>query len=124
MSISLPAIVEVTIVLALTASICLAEEVSIPRVPPGHPRVYLRPTDLPDLKEKVASPQFHQLWEDVRGAASDTPICAAFVYLVTGDKAAGRSAIDGALTAVEIIHRCPCVRGAVPLGRMHLRLVL
>ncbi len=101
MSISLPAIVEVTIVLALTASICLAEEVSIPRVPPGHPRVYLRPTNLPDLKEKVASPQFHQLWEDVRGAASDTPICAAFVYLVTGDKAAGRSAIDGALTALK-----------------------
>ena len=92
---------ETVALLVLAVGFCLASEVSIPAVPAGHPRVYLRPADLPHLREKVESPEFQGRWEEIRKASADTPICAAFVYLITGDRAAGRSAVEGALAALK-----------------------
>ena len=38
---------------------------AIPRVPAGHPRVYLRPGDLQDIRQKAASPRFQAAWAEV-----------------------------------------------------------
>jgi heparin/heparan-sulfate lyase len=86
---------------AVAANVCMAAGSSIPQVPPGHPRVYVRPSDLAHLKEKIASPEFQPVWEEIRDAAGKSPVGAAFVYLVTGDRASGRSAVEGALAALK-----------------------
>ena len=71
----------------------------VPPVPPGHPRVYVRPSDLPAIREKVESSEFQKSWELVR--KSDSPFCRAFVYLVTGDEEAARQAIDRCLETFD-----------------------
>ena len=63
----------------------------IPKVPPGHPRVYVRPSDLPSIREKIENPEFSKAWESVK--ESDYMLCKAFVYMVAGDAEAGRQAI-------------------------------
>lgn len=75
-----------------------------PAVPEGHPRVYVRSADLPALRAKIDHPEFQHSWRLVRGAQSDPRhgyFYSAFVYLVTGDKAAGRRAVEGGLAAVK-----------------------
>ncbi len=68
-------------------------------VPEGHPRVYVRPGDLPEVQAKLQSPAFAQAWSDVQECTE--PICQAFVYLVTGDVAAGEAAATAGLTALQ-----------------------
>jgi len=63
----------------------------IPPVPEGHPRVYVRPANLPAVRAKLKSPEFAEAWRRVRD--SDRPLCKAFVYLVTRDEKAGREAV-------------------------------
>jgi len=64
----------------------------IPEVPSGHPRVYVRPSDLPSIREKIESPEFSKAWELVR--ESDYMLCKAFVYMIAGDVESGRQAIN------------------------------
>src|SRR5574340_1563848 len=101
MTLALLTTAELALVVLVMLGMCLAAETDIPTVPAGHPRVYLRPDDLPHLRDKVATPEFQGRWEEVRAKAADTPVCAAFVYLVTGDKVAGRSAVEGGLAALK-----------------------
>jgi hypothetical protein len=75
-----------------------------PQVPAGHPRVYVRPADLPAIRAKINLPEFRDSWDRVRNAQSDARhgyFFSAFVYLITGDKQAGRRAVDGGLAAVK-----------------------
>jgi heparin/heparan-sulfate lyase len=75
-----------------------------PKVPSGHPRVYVRPGDLPEIRAKIASPAFKASWEQVKAAQADPRhgwFYSAFVYLVTQDKGAGRRAVEGSLSAVK-----------------------
>ncbi len=77
--------------------------VTVPRVPAGHPRVYVRASDLPAIKAKLSRDEFKAAWSQVQAATSHPdygPFASAFVYLVTGDKAAGRRAIENGLTAL------------------------
>ncbi len=78
-------------VLLATSSETLAAE--IPAMPAGHPRVYVRPADLPRLKKNLTHPKLQAKWERVR--TQKEPLSQAFVYLMTQDKKAGRQAIDG-----------------------------
>jgi len=111
-------------VVMLTLSACVrAEEVRMPEVPDGHPRVYVRPDDVPKIREKTASEQFKHAWETVKRGAEGSDsygiLCNAFVYLVTQDKAVGRRAIEMALPILKKsddarvfrapMHQCACV---------------
>ncbi len=73
--------------------------VHIPPVPPGHPRVYVRPDDLPEIRAKLEHPRFEKIWNQILN--SDSTFCRAFVYLLTGDEEAGRQAIQQWLRDVE-----------------------
>jgi len=77
----------------------MLQAVTIPTVPSGHPRVYVRPTDIPELKAKINSSEFFSAWNTVKN--SSQPLCKAFVYLVTDDEAAGRTAITKGLSAIQ-----------------------
>ena len=77
---------------------------AIPRVPDGHPRVYLRPGDLPAIRRKVASPAFQRAWSEVTEGARHPDVgyvFNAFLYLVKQDREAGRRAVAGALRALR-----------------------
>ncbi|HIE27146.1 TPA: hypothetical protein EYP66_07660 [Candidatus Poribacteria bacterium] len=65
--------------------------VRILSVPSGHPRVYVCPDDLPTIRAKTEHPQFQRAWKLVR--ESNSTVCRAFMYLLTGDGEAGRKAI-------------------------------
>ena len=78
-----------------------AEE-AIPPVPAGHPRVYVRPSDLPTIRAKLKQQAFQESWALIQ--ASDQPVCKAFVYLMTGDEALGRQAIIEGLRNLKSGH--------------------
>jgi heparin/heparan-sulfate lyase len=103
------------LLLALLASLAVGENapvsaigaVRVPAVPAGHPRVYVRTNDLPGIRAKLTMPEFARAWARVqRGAATNTiaeagPLCNAFIYLVQGDRAQGRRAIESALAGLK-----------------------
>lgn len=77
---------------------------AIPPVPAGHPRVYLRPGDLPAIRQKIASPSFQRAWREVTEGARHPEVgyvFNAFLYLVKQDREAGRRAVAGALRALR-----------------------
>jgi heparin/heparan-sulfate lyase len=77
---------------------------AIPKVPSGHPRVYVRSTDLATIRQKIASPRFQWAWNEVQEGTRHPEIghvFDAFVYLVRGDRDAGRRAVAGALGALR-----------------------
>lgn len=76
-----------------------AHATEIPPVPQDHPRVYLRPSDLPAIKAKLTQPEFNTAWQAVQ--QSDHMLCRAFVYLTQNDRQAGREAIT---TWLSYIH--------------------
>jgi len=79
----------------------LATSRAAPDVPEGHPRVYVRPDDMPEIQAKLALPEFADRWEDVQ--SSEHPVSRAFVYLVSGDEDAGRQAITDALAEMQVL---------------------
>lgn len=101
----------------------LADDVEIPKVPSGHPRVYVRPSHLPEIRRKVETDEFKDAWEAIKREAKRTRsysiLCRGFVYLVTQDRDMGRSAIDLALEIIKKsedarvfrapMHQCACV---------------
>ena len=81
-----------------------APDLPIPKVPEGHPRVYVRPADVTALRKKVELPEFAAAWDSVKTRAAmtgkkkkDVAFCKALVYLVTSDRATCRAAIEEAL---------------------------
>jgi hypothetical protein len=100
-----------------------AGDVERPEVPSDHPRVYIRPSDLPEIRRKVETDEFKDSWEaikrEARRSRSYSILCRGFVYLVTQDKEMGRSAIDLALEIIKKsedarvfrapMHQCACV---------------
>ena len=111
------------ILMLMIPSSALADQVRMPNVPSGHPRVYVRPSDLPNIREKIASKEFKAAWGTVKRGAETSDsyriLCNAFVYLVTEDKVVGRRAIDLGLEAIKKstdarvfrapMHQCACV---------------
>jgi len=86
-----------------TSSI-LGADINIPVVPKGHPRVYIRPDDLPEIKAKLNSPEFAASWASVRD--SRRPFCQAFVC-ITCVRTASSSEAETPMTAAA---------GAIPSG--------
>jgi len=87
-----------------TAQAATTPALSIPKVPQGHPRVYVRPSDVAALRKKVELPEFAAAWRSVKARSAmppdkkkDIAFCKALVYLVTGDRSTGRAAIEEAL---------------------------
>ncbi|HLA39583.1 MAG TPA: hypothetical protein VJ417_06290, partial [Candidatus Glassbacteria bacterium] len=68
---------------------------------PDRPRLYLRPEDLPAIRERVKTT--HRVeWEAIQAACGNTRsaermVAAAFCYQVTGKESFARTAIDAAL---------------------------
>ena len=77
--------------MSVYASASALAGMEIPEVPSGHPRVYVRPLDLPLIRQKIEDPEFSKAWRLVK--ESDYMLCKAFVYMVTGDAEAGRHAL-------------------------------
>lgn len=89
----------------------------VPKVPAGHPRVYIRPSDLALLRTKIGRDEFKPAWAAVQAAAKHAqwgPFCSAFMYLVAGDKTTGRNAIEGGLKILAATDD-----GRVPTSPMH-----
>ncbi len=80
-------------VMGLCVSTGVLGGIEIPEVPSGHPRVYVKPSDLPSIREKIESLEFSEAWKLVK--ESDYILCQAFAYMITGDTEAGRQAIEG-----------------------------
>ena len=85
---------------------------TIPVVPAGHPRVYVRPADIPSIRAKLDIPEFKEDWAAVRRDRS--PLSKAFVYLMTGDQKVGRMAIADGLSALK-----KCTDARTPDNAMH-----
>ncbi len=79
-----------------------SKRTEIPPVPEGHPRVYVRPSDLPAVKAKLELPEFRDAWQVVQG--SQATLCRAFVYLVIGDDRVGRDALEQGLQRIRSNH--------------------
>ena len=86
--------------------------VQIPSVPPDHPRVYVRPADLPSIREKLAMPEFTEDWTMIR--SNHRPLSKAFVYLMTGDENTGRTAVAESLSELK-----QCTDARTPNNAMH-----
>ncbi|MHC4662275.1 MAG: heparinase II/III domain-containing protein [Planctomycetota bacterium] len=86
--------------LAAGAVFTSSAQAQVPQVPVGHPRVYVRATDLPAIQTKLSNPDFADEWDLVRN--SSMPLCKAFVYLVTDNQTAGREAITEGLSALKL----------------------
>jgi hypothetical protein len=92
-------------------------KLEIPPVPSGHPRVYVRPSDLPSIREKLENPEFSKAWNLIKD--SDYILCRAFVYMVTGDAKAGRKAIEGWLDDFDEHQDNPDSAGRVFFNLIH-----
>jgi hypothetical protein len=79
-----------------------SSEKTIPSVPAGHPRVYVRTSDLPGIRAKLKQQAFRESWEMIQ--ASNRPVCKAFVYLMTGDETVGRQAVVEGLENLKSGH--------------------
>ncbi len=112
-------------VLVLLACCAVAGAAPPPTPPDGHPRVMLRPADIPRIRERYHSPLLAeaktQLLREANvttsgrlpdgkpesGWASDgARVCMeakAFLYLIEGDEAAGRQAVDMVLDYLSSI---------------------
>ena len=84
----------------------------IPSVPPDHPRVYVRPADLPSIKGKLNMPEFIEDWTVIR--SDRRPLSRAFVYLMTGDESMGRVAVAESLSDLK-----KCTDARTPNNAMH-----
>ena len=83
-----------------------------PPVPSSHPRVYVRPADLPSIRAKLDMAEFREDWAVIR--RSRNPMSQAFVYLMTGDKDIGMNAITKGLSALK-----QCTDARTPDNAMH-----
>lgn len=72
---------------------------NVPSVPKTHPRVFIVPGDIPELKKKINQPEFFLIKNTIY--TSNQPILKAFRYLIDGDQIDGFSAIQGALTELR-----------------------
>jgi len=102
----------IVLFLALAISSVLGTDIKTSIVPKGHPRVYVRPNDILEIKAKLHSPEFTVSWAIVR--ESRHPLCQAFVYLTTGQKEKGRTAIANALRELK-----KCTDARTPNNAMH-----
>ncbi|MBN1671252.1 MAG: heparinase II/III family protein [Kiritimatiellae bacterium] len=102
-----------SVVIPLHACLAAGKEPAVPPVPGGHPRVYLRPADLPKLRAKVKLAEFAEPWRLVR--ESKRSVCRAFTYLITGDETLGRTAVESALRGLK--HRRDTQPGKFEDGR-------
>lgn len=71
---------------------------SIPSIPKGHPRVYILPSDIPNLKKKINEPEFFKIKNTVYSSSQST--LQAFRYLLDGKKSDGLEAITSALSSL------------------------
>lgn len=103
-------------------------EITVPVLPAGHPRLFVQKKDIPALREKIVRKELSdaydaylsRLAEKVDGTLKDPDglrysnadshvlgviECYAFSYLIDGDEARGRAAIDALLTYHrEVVH--------------------
>lgn len=63
-----------------------------PKVPKGHPRVYITKAELPQIKKNLRSSDLSESWEMLRKRQDS--LALAFIYLVTKEREAGRKAIE------------------------------
>jgi len=102
------------LIFALVPDVWAVSDVSpdIPEVPAVHPRVYVRPADIPAIRAKLEMPEFKKDWAAVR--RDRRPLSKAFIYLMTGNQKVGRMAIESGLSTLK---RCTDAR--TPDNAMH-----
>eukprot|EP01043_Picozoa_sp_COSAG02_P040644 COSAG02_NODE_3307_length_6959_cov_9.594898_1_plen_174_part_00 len=89
---------KVTSALLTMAVICVggsgaARPSPAPPVPAGHPRVYLRPDDLPTLRAKSKDRGARRLWQSI-GRHSSDPVVLAFTGLLEQDVSKCTKAVE------------------------------
>ncbi len=85
----------------MTAALCSWAQVQTPPVPSSHPRVYLRQSDIGDLRAKVELAEFEFSWKRI--SKSSNPAAMALVYLITEDKSKGCEAVEQALSDLKAL---------------------
>ena len=76
----------------------------IPKVPEGHPRVYLTPQEVERIRQEIKTPEFKEVWNEVLEGTKDQNagyLLKAFVYLINGDKKMGRESISESISALK-----------------------
>ena len=73
-----------------------------PAVPPGHPRVYMRPVDLPRLRAKATDRGARHLWQAVTNRPDD-PVVQAFLSLIHQNRSLCATAVANQTSIVAAI---------------------
>ena len=80
-------------------------DVTIPVPPPEHPRLFLKATDINDLKRRVTHPVTKPYWDDLKKDADSSVQIRIEVnsaeYLMTGDKQLGTQTLALALKTLQ-----------------------
>ena len=85
--------------LAKTSYLSGQSIISPPTLPETHPRILILPSEIKGLKDKIQSPEFSSLWNNVQN--DNSPESLALVYLLTGNDEKGKAAISGALSEIS-----------------------
>lgn len=107
---------------ALGGSEAAAPGPAPPPVPPGHPRVYLRPDDLPALRAKSKDRSARRLWQSVGRHGSD-PVVLAFTGLIEQDTSKCAKAVETMGAAIQktiSYHGKPSSKQTTAAGRTFL----
>ena len=72
---------------------------SSPTIPSGHPRLFITPETLSDVKARAKSSEFSR--EITRIYASSSPACLALRYLLEGNTLAGKKALNDAYSWLQ-----------------------
>jgi len=102
----------IAVLFQATSTEFAGSSVQIPSIPPDHPRVYVRPADLPSIREKLYMPEFIEDWTMIR--SNHRPLSKAFVYLMTRDERIGRAAVEEGLSDLK-----QCIDARSPDNAMH-----
>ena len=103
---------------AATAGWSTYDGVSIPTPPSGHPRLYLRASDLADLQRRTTHPALKPVWERLGTLGKQHPAFGleydALRYLLTRDDDLGRRTAAAGLKRREnsraIVPAWPCLK--------------
>lgn len=72
-----------------------------PKVPSAHPRLFILPEQIAEIKSKISRPEFQIAKLKVYN--SSMPACLAFQYLMEGDALVGRSALNNAYNQLKTV---------------------
>jgi hypothetical protein len=111
------------ILLLTSAGMLLAQDISIPPIPPVHPRLYMNPAQAAQLLSRTKHPVLKPVWDSLVASGKHYPQIQvetdALRYLMTHDEALGRKTVADTLRLLENAHFPKAQQDVTrPIGRM------